>query len=498
MKRFLALLCVGLCLFPAARAGILPSVDQLLQAAQDQPFQCAVQAALPLPDGNDPLQQTASQWLAQLSAILGFGKQHDRQLLWGQLRSLQSQTPLFGFIYTQDAARQTLSLIPGAQQYVLRGQGSLLEVLGLDLSGGPDWVLMPHLNAVEAGFRSALHSVWLVLEPHGAASAARTRLQQAGTSASSIVYTLPAEDCNRLFPNLTATFFEQLGAALPMQRPALAAAESGTAQITFVSKVTLKRYLAADGADLGVAFSGTVLYQGVQRRVRFLAAYGPSSGLAIDFSAPSTDAKQISQYALNASWEQKQEVVALKINERLRYKTPASAAARQVRVRLQDTPQLPGRRLSGTIQLQQTAAQGPAKTTAKQDWDVDLLFEQNTLSGTLKSTLAASGAQPWRIGWQLSAQPAAAPTDSPGLETVDLAGTDAQAAATAQQTLRASLLRAWLQWLRPLPEGQRRLLLHALGRTTYTQGESVPVQPLGPPDTTPAYSDFVVDREDQP
>ncbi len=288
-----------------------------------------------------------------------------------------------------------------------------------------------------------------LLEPYGKPVRGGVSIRNAGTAKSRVEYALKPQEAQAVWD-----------AALP-RLPAIFTRLTGLA---FTRAVSVKRYLDAQGADMGLQITGTAILNGVERRVTIYGGVSSKGGYA-SLRFPAVKGGDTLEIQVSLTFARDR----LKGDWRLKSRESGATIEASGRVDLKITQEEGGKRLTGSVTAR-------VRTKDTVDWALkpDLLLREGAAQGGIRFTQKKGGKVAREFGVQMTAasavfpdEPAAlAPVDASLMNGTDLAHLRLNIAAALTQPIRAFLL--------TLPLPQRLALLHDMGRTRRTEGDAVP------------------------
>lgn len=297
-----------------------------------------------------------------------------------------------------------------------------------------------------------------LLEPYGKEVRRSTTLKNVGTSPQRLEYSLTPEVWDTIWPHLK----EALPQIPENLSPELKEALDG---LSFDSPVTVRRLQDKQGSSLGWQMNATVtLSSGVSRRVNLTGSRAEGKGLYLSLKAPATCGKDDLSFALSVAEDEQHLNADWSFVSRLgteRYNLKGS-----VKLKLSDSPA--GERLSGRLWSEEKRGSDSARRLTLEP---DLNFNGTQAQGSIRLLEQRAG-KPWLdLNLSLSASAGEVPELSVP-QTVYELETDLL---SARDALGQSLLPVLRRIMMGLPEDQRLLLLHDMGRTARTEGETVPL-----------------------
>lgn len=491
-KRCLALVIALMVLSGTAHAALLPEWDALL-ARYEKGDALRLNLEMDIAEWTSVSAQTlpALKGVLRDTAVTVYLSKHATEA------SLSMKGSALAGIRLDSLAdgREAMTLKPGGLAYIADA-GLMVShfLMNQSASAGP-------MNAAEwlsilNGVRQTLPDILAPLDDYGTASKQGISIKNAGTARSRIEYNLTAEEWNALWPLVlyqlehSVPFAQSVGTTL--HRRVL----SFLGTITFESKCTLKRFLDADGVDMGWQFTGQVGRAGSDvRKVTLYGGINDASGLYLSLKLPALSGQENLALLASMTWKERSAATAITGDFNLRTVTGPSSVTENIKVDLKHTKE--DLRLSGKV-VWNTALGGPQKAKSTLTIKPDLQSRGDTVSGTLDVSSAANGSSVFSGLIRCSLAPDTMPEGTAALRTVDLTKLNEQQLMQERSTLAALVTMPLWAYLEKLPQEQRRSILHDLGRSQQSQGETVPVMDLPGlrlPETTPSGS-YIVDTED--
>jgi hypothetical protein len=273
-------------------------------------------------------------------------------------------------------------------------------------------------------------------------------------------------------------------------------AAQAMASFQFEDKGTLKRFVGNDGVDMGWQFTGKLSFdEDDARRVTLYGGFKADTGLYISLKLPAVKGRNDLTFNLSAKRSDQNGRRGLQADYVFTGRKGEDRLSAKGVIRLESADSPEGEQIIGSIRLDSLLAPGQTQRR-RLTLKPELLIKDDQLSGTLAVTQEQGTMT--TLSLDLTAL----------LKTGELSRPLAEAGAKDLQSMtpgalqveRDSFLQALLQplkdFLLSLPDRQRAQLLHDMGRTQRTQGESVPPLPLSDPENF-VVSDISVE-EDNP
>jgi len=457
-RSLVALLLALMLMAGPAQAVFSPQGQQLADGwQQGQPMMLTLGAQLDawqeLPADDLP---AVSAWLNGLSLRLALAEDRwDMALLHGDREALRAaQTPL----------EQDTQLIMGPPATAFLGNPER-DPLNLLLGHEPsaDWAALAGLPDRLTG---ALPGLWALLAPHAVQADKRQTIHNVGTAASRVEHTLSAEQWNALWPQAAPALAQALGEGT---------AADVVRSLRFTTEGSLRRLLDGEGRDIGLRFEGGLSTVSMdERRVTLLMGYQPVQGLYLNLKAPQSSGRDTLEIAFTAALTGKAPQRNLTADWTVTRRLDGKGDTRQgiLTLRSKDTPQ--GEALTGRVRMTHRPAGGKA---SRLTLEPDLVLADGRMEGSLRMKQETGGKTALDLTWHLSLAPGAMPEPPAPQRSFDLRdAADAQLPA-ARQALTAALLAATRGLLMDLPEPQRLLLIHLMGRDLRTQDMPAPHTP---------------------
>ncbi len=315
----------------------------------------------------------------------------------------------------------------------------------------------------QEALRDLPEDVKALLAPHGKAVKRKTILKNVGTSTRRIEHQLDAESFAAVWPAMRAWMEDRLS-GLPID------ASGMLSGLRFEKKVTLSVLLDREGEALGWLMTATVkLPDGSARKLSLLCASAPGKGIFLSLKAPATRGTDDLSLSVSAAFD------TGSLNADLAYLSRLDGEKHSLKgsASLSLSGEGAAQRMKGTLRLEEKRGAQPAE---KLTLSPDLIWQGQSVSGAVQVQAERAG----RTTLDLTLTGGLGPGGLPGLPEA-ARSYDAEA---APQAARAALEEALLPRVRALlmsfPGEARRLLLHDMGRTTRTQGDTLPPAAQGP------------------
>lgn len=493
-KRILALVLAALMLTGTAHAAIVPELETLLALyGQGDTLKLSLNADI------SQWQAVSPQTLPALQAVLA-GMRADLVL---------SRDATVASLFNQDAAlasvrldsladgREAMTITPGGLGYIAAA-GEM--VTGFLTEGASSYGPM---NAAEwlsilNGARQTLPDLLSPLEGYGTLVKRSITIKNVGTARSQVAYTLSAEEWNALWPFMlhqmeqSVPFAQSVGTTL--HERVLAFLNT----LTFESECTLKRYLDAEGADMGWQFTGRVGRIGeAVRKVTLYGGVNDATGLYLSMKLPAVSGGENLSMQASFTWKERNGTTTIAGDFDLRTVFGPDSVTEHIKADLKRAGDQP--RLTGRI-VWDSATGGTKKWKSALTLKPDFALNENAIDGTLAVEAKVQGSPAFEGVISAMLAPAAMPDPPLALRTVDLTQLTEEQIAKERETLAGLLMMPLWMYANRLPASQRASLLHDLGRDERTNGATVPVMDLPDlvlPDAAPA-DDYVVDMEELP
>lgn len=284
-------------------------------------------------------------------------------------------------------------------------------------------------------------------------------VRTAGRAASSLEYTLSAEEWNGAWPGMLAVLETAMGdEPLAALFPALRA-------LRFEGSGTLKRLLDTEGQDMGLQFEGTVLLtDGDLRKVGLILGCTARKGLYCDLQMPALRGKDSLSLRLSSSLKETGSGESLELDGRYRHLLDGNTVSGTTKLRLKSRQEEGREAVEGRLEL---AFEQRGTEVKKLSFDLrpDLVGEGGALQGGISVTVREA--------------------DKTVLAgTLNLSAAKGSDALTAYQggsgfkedlgSTAASLEEVLWALLKDLPTEERMHLLHDIGREKSLAAETAP------------------------
>lgn len=350
--------------------------------------------------------------------------------------------------------RRVLALPEGNVAFETSGEGDPLWLLTGREAPALGWLegLPP-----QETLRDLPEDVKALIAPYGKAVKRRTSLKNVGTSTQRTEHQLDAESFAAVWPALREWLEDRLS-GLPIDASGLL---SG---LSFEKKVTLS--LLRDRADepLGWLMSATVrLPSGSVRKLSLLCASAPGKGLFLSLKAPAARGTDDLSLSVSAAFDRET------LNADLAWLSRLNGEKHSLKgsVSLSLSGEGEAGRMKGRLRLEEKRGSQPAETLTLSP---DLIRQGQSVSGSVQVQRERAG----KPALDLTLRGELGPGEAPELP----AAARIYDADAAPEAARAALEEALLPRVRALlmsfPEETRRLLLHDMGRTARTQGDTLP------------------------
>lgn len=411
-----------------------------------------------LPDDDIP---AVAEWLSKLSLRLhaASGAAHN----WDMSLAHDDQDVL-RVSSEQRGDDLTLTVSPPATAYMGTVEREPLSLLLGDDAPTSDWASLPGLADRLQG---ALPALWEALAPYGEHSQKRQTIRNVGTAVSRIEYTLSAEQWNTLWPQLSPA----LTLALRDESPAGDFIRS----LRFTGEGSLRRLLDRDGRDIALRFAGRMMAgDTTERHITLLVGRAPGKGLYLNLKAPQTDGSNTLEIALTAALADKPGLRTLSADWAMTRRQDGPRHTQQGALTLRSRDENQGEAWSGRLRVTDRPPGGKA---SRYTLTPTLTIAQGQAQGTLHVKQETGGKTALDVTLTLDAAPAPLPPIPTPQRSLNLRDTANTQASATQQTLSMNLLTALRGLLMKLPEPQRLLLIHLMGRDLRTQDIHAPEIP---------------------
>lgn len=391
--------------------------------------------------------------------------------------------------------REAMTITPGGLCYIAPAGETVTGFLADETPSSSPMRAAEWLSVLN-GARKTLPAILLPLDGYGKAVKRSITIKNVGTARSQVEYALSAQEWNALWPSVlhqldqSLPFAKSVGTAL--HRQVLAYLKT----LTFESKGSLKRYLNADGADMGWQFTGQVSRAGEGiRKVTLYGGINDDTGLYVSLKLPAVSGADNLSLQASFTWKERNDATSIAGDISLRTVFGSDSITERVKVNLKRAGEEP--RLTGRI-VWDSATGGTSKRKSVLTVEPDLLLKENSLTGTLDVEAKVQGAPAFSGRITASLSPGLMPEGPIAQRTVDLTQISLEQMDSERATLAGLIILPLWMYANQLPSAQRSSLLHDLSRDFRTQGDTVPVMDLpelGFPDTAAA-DDYVVDVEE--
>lgn len=424
------------------------------------------------------------------TAVLQLRAQQKDEQGAGSVSLTLDNRALFQVNESWDVGQRLMELLPQGLRYRSDPAQAPLDVL-LDTQGGIPWE-----NLLKAApwqtLQDALPQIYALLEPFQKTVRVSTSIRNVGTARTKIEYALTQDEWTTLWPQVAALLS---GAMSPWLGQSAAQA---MASLQFEDKGTLKRFVGSDGVDMGWQFTGKLSFdQDDARRVTLYGGFKADTGLYISLKLPAVKGRNDLTFSLSAKQSDHDGRRGLQADYVFTSRKGEDKLSAKGAIKLESADGPEGEQINGSIRLDSLLA--PSQTQRRRlTLKPDLLIKDGRLSGILVVTQEQGSMT--TLALDLTALLKTGELSKP---LVEAGAKDIQSMTPgALQEERDSFLQALLQPLKDsllrLPDRQRAQLLHDMGRTQRTQGESVlpPPLPLSNPENF-VVSDISVE-EDNP
>lgn len=361
---------------------------------------------------------------------------------------------------------------PGATLYT-GSQQSLRQLLGEELI---DLGMADQGAALLKAVKNTLPLLPPLLQPYEKVVKGGTTIKNVGKSTQKAGYALTAGEWNALWPRISDILVQEIYRELPND-PLAQQAEAFLKQLRFEDKGTFKRFQDKNGQDIGWQLTGTLSLAGQDaRKVTLYGGYA-ENGLYISVKLPAIKGKN--DFTLAISYLNEKGKITLDGN----YRRALSGQAQTLELALSLNT---SKGVSGKIKL--TQGETGQKNTV---WTLSpkLLSENGGLKGTMGLS-RKKGTRELGLLLNVSINPASPPAMPAFTDRADLDTMDAEALAAAKQRLNERLGDSLWPILLCVPEENRMLVLHEMGRHLRVNGPSVS------PNLLQNY-DYLVTKEEQ-
>lgn len=301
------------------------------------------------------------------------------------------------------------------------------------------------------------------LEPYAKEVRRKATVKNVGVSPLRYEYRLAEEEWGSIWPVLKEALVLSLE-GLPVN------AQETFDSLRFDKQVLIKRLIDSGGESLGWELSAdVVLPSGQVRELSYASGYAPGKGLSLKLKAPATRGKDDLSLSFSATLDEQ----TLNADFFLASRLDAERCSLKGSAKLKLSNEEGGQRLSGRLWAENKRG---SEDTRRLTLEPDFRFDGRQARGTMRVLQERGGKA--RLDLMLNA--ALAPSVKVELPAFTRAY-DLQAdLLAAQAEFSGSLLPLIKEFLMDFPEPARLLLLHDMGRTTRTQGETVPAGDQAP------------------
>lgn len=333
----------------------------------------------------------------------------------------------------------------------------------------------------------SLDDIWPLLGKAPKATRAVSNIRYVGRSTQRVVYSLPAEAWQNLWPSLQPLLAEPLSLALPDAE--LTALQPLLSSLRFEGRGRLTRYLDAQGQDLGLQFAGKLAADGLaSRQVTILAAYKAGQGLQFRLKAPALKGNDHLNALLGYALSEGKEGRLLEADLDCSWRQGEERGSWKGNLALKSLVEGPEEQLTGSLWLEA----GPSSQDRQKrriTLSPSLRFDQAGGQGEVSIWQERGRNKPWALSLGLSVAPAQPLPALVPQEAVAMASP--QALGQAQQALTGALRPVILDLFRHTNPADRQMLLHDLSGQWLARADSQPGLMLPLPDGT----NFVVTDE---
>jgi len=356
----------------------------------------------------------------------------------------------------------TLAVSPPATAYTGTVNRDPLSLLLGEDAPTSDWAA---LTGLADRLQGALPALWEALAADGEHSQKRQTIRNVGTAVSRIEYTLSAEQWNALWPQAAPAL--TMGDASPIG--------DFIRSLRFTGDGSLRRLLDKDGRDMALRFAGQIMAGDMtERHITLLVGQQPGAGLYLNLKAPETDGSNTLEIALTAALAEKPGLRTLSADWTMTRRQDGPRHTQQGALTLRSRDENQGEAWSGRLRVTDRPLVGKA---SRYTLTPTLTIAQGQAKGTLHVKQETGGKTALDISLTLNAAPAPLPAIPTPQRSFDLRDTANMQASAAQQTWSMTLLNALRGLLMKLPEPQRLLLIHLMGRDLRTQDIHAPDSP---------------------
>lgn len=338
------------------------------------------------------------------------------------------------------------------------------------LGSPPQWLVnLQRLPACIAAAKHMIAAVPNMLAPFASEERVNFEVKNVGKAAKRISYSLQKEEWAQHWPLMVEEALNALsenGADETLHQIAKATLNA----LTIEKKATLKRFLNKDGQDIAWQFTGTVSRNGKDKRTVTLMVGCAESGLYVKGRFPAANGGNDCRIGLSAEIKKQQLTLDGSVKRTYAGKNEQYRADAKLDL---------SKGCKGSIAF--SLSPGGMPVTA---WRLTPNFEQkgDTLHGTLQASMQRDQR---KAAFALTADVSKADAVPDFLPSVTLSAHDAPE--KAKEALQKALAPVVLTLLNTVPQEQRMLIMHALGRHGRTNGDALPpIQTLEDPND-PSY-----------
>lgn len=467
LKRVLCLTLVLLLLLPAGFAQSLPLVSALLPDLQGQGAQLTITGEIKEWNAFKGVSLAAfEEWARNSSLTLQVGQDYSL----AALRFLDS--PVVQYAQSPDG----VVILPGGTLYT-GGEESLSALLGGDLV---DLDAPGRFLSVLRAIRNALPALPPLLASYEETVKEGITIKNVGRGSQKVNYELTAAQWQGVWPQITQEIVSALEQELPGD-PIADKAQAFLRQVAFDKKGTYKRFLDKDGNDIGWQFTGTLSLMGQDARKATLYGGYIQDGLYLSVKLPALRGKNDLTLALSYALEGSK----IKLDGNYRRSMNGQAETLALAVSLNTAKGLSGK---AALTLGETGQKNTVWTLTPK-----LALENGTYSGTVGLS-RKKGTREFSLALNTTLAPGAVPAMPTYGRTVDLTGMDEAALAQERQRLSDTLAPALLPLLLHVPEENRLVVIHEMGRHLRVNG---PVLSLEHIEESTSNTDYLVIKEEQ-
>lgn len=494
MKRTLSILLMLLLLVSGARAEFAPAATALATHWRAGGAVLAT-VTMDIAEWKAVSEHTlgaVNSWLsaARMDLWLAPGASHTALTLDDQLFvSLRADTLADG--------REALTLMPDSLGLIAGSGSAWSQLLGSSKEAAPwhrqtDWPLAWEQLSLR------LPGVYQLLIAHEKTVRQGISIKNVGKGKEKKEYALTADEWNAAWPAMVKALEPAIleGNAFPaLARDALLAALKG---LRFEKAGVLKRFIDADGADIGMQFTGTVSLAGEDvRKVTLYGGYNGQTGLYLSLKLPAVKGRNNLTLLLSSQWKSGKDANTFRLSYSLKRVVDSAVTAEEADINLKH--QSASGRITGRAVISATPTGKAADRTAL-TLKPDLTAQGDALRGTAEVMVKQGRKQAFRGTISLSLQPGVLPVPASPNTTLDLERLDAASLDAARNTLADAMAKHLKTLLMRLDRAERLKVLHDIGRDARTEGPVAPLTDLALPDQQQPdnTTDYVVDKEDTP